>query len=181
MADIAAIRFVIRNTFLELVADDVASHLPRLRRSYSDHRIEHKLLSNAGHSRSDSGDCSTTTDTSGSGSAAGTSGSGSEVGSDDVGSWAEVAFGPPGTFVAPSTSTLSCTASCQPHSAAGHRIRGRDCKLASEEDCTTVIVKQMPLHMPRSALLATLDSQGFASLYIFVYLPVNFRKGVSLG
>jgi hypothetical protein len=46
---------------------------------------------------------------------------------------------------------------------------------------TTVMLRNIPTKYTRQALLGLLDIHGFAGLYDFVYLPIDFRNGVNLG
>jgi hypothetical protein len=55
------------------------------------------------------------------------------------------------------------------------------CELVPSDTRTTVMLRNIPNRYDRNALLALLDEQGFATLYDFVYLPMDFRNGVSLG
>jgi RNA recognition motif-containing protein len=164
--------FVIRNTFLDVDSQDVEKYLLR-KRAQSDHCIVY----------TDFGDSTTT---------AGTSVASSEVGSDDVGSWAElisgnegswadltatfdvfaeapkpeVAQGPPGVFAA---------ASNAPSPAAYQAFA------AAEQEDTTIIVRKVPSEVTRAMFLDMLDAVCYERQYTFVYLPMNFQKGVGLG
>jgi len=46
---------------------------------------------------------------------------------------------------------------------------------------TTVMLRNLPAGFSRSMLLDLLDSQGFRGTYDFVYLPIDFSSGSSLG
>jgi len=46
---------------------------------------------------------------------------------------------------------------------------------------TTVMVRNVPNDVRRERFLRILDEEGLARLYDFVYLPVDFRTGASLG
>jgi len=47
--------------------------------------------------------------------------------------------------------------------------------------CTTVMLRNLPKNLTQVAVLQTLENHGFAALYDFVYLPVDFQKMVSFG
>lgn len=47
--------------------------------------------------------------------------------------------------------------------------------------CTTLMVRNLPNNYTRSMLLALLDDHGFAGLYDFLYLPIDFKSNASLG
>lgn len=53
--------------------------------------------------------------------------------------------------------------------------------VASEGTRTTVMLRNLPEGMTRSLLLATLDAEGFARQYDFVYLPIDFRLHKATG
>lgn len=49
------------------------------------------------------------------------------------------------------------------------------------QDRTTVMLRNLPNQYTRTMLLNLIDSGGFAALYDFVNLPVDFKSGSSLG
>jgi len=175
MADLATFQPIVRNTFWDLDSDDTED-LPRLRRSYSDHCINYANFD----CKADLSDSSTIAGTSESGSVAGRSRAGSEVGSDDAGSWAEMMSGPPGTFTAPGMWTAPTSTSCPALAVQASQTCSSDCQSTSDEG-TTVIVRKVSGDASRAAFLDMLDAEGFARQYAFVYVPVNFQKGVALG
>lgn len=46
---------------------------------------------------------------------------------------------------------------------------------------TTVMLRNLPTQYDRTMLMQLLDSEGFAGLYDFVYLPIDFRGSVCFG
>lgn len=48
-------------------------------------------------------------------------------------------------------------------------------------DRTTVVLRNLPSHLSRSALVNILDDAGFAERYDFLYLPTNFRNMTVFG
>jgi len=167
MAVLANVQPVVRNTFWDLDSDNATEELPCRPRSYSDCCVDYR---NADH-KVDFSDSTTIADTNVDHkvdfcdltTTAGTSRAGSEVGSDDGESWAEIMSGepwsqimsgPPGVF-------------CQPTSV---QVQG-----------TAVMVRHIPGDTSVAAFLEALDSAGFAQMYDFVYVPMDFRKGVRLG
>jgi RNA recognition motif-containing protein len=51
-----------------------------------------------------------------------------------------------------------------------------------EDSCaTTVMLRNLPSSFSRAALLELLEGAGFAGAFDFVYLPVDFQSGASLG
>lgn len=62
--------------------------------------------------------------------------------------------------------------------AASARVAAMGINTAS---CTTVMFRNLHKTLTQEAVLETLESHGFASLYDFVYLPVDFQKMVSFG
>jgi hypothetical protein len=58
---------------------------------------------------------------------------------------------------------------------------GDACSEISDESLTTVIVKKMPKAFTRDMLVSLLEKHGFSRSFDFVYVPVEFDKGVSTG
>jgi len=50
-----------------------------------------------------------------------------------------------------------------------------------EETRTTVMVRNLPINMNRSAFMMLLDYEGFKACYDFAYMPVDFSSGGGLG
>lgn len=46
---------------------------------------------------------------------------------------------------------------------------------------TTVMIRNLPKSFTRDMLIELMDSEGYAGRYDFLYLPVDFSSGVSLG
>jgi hypothetical protein len=46
---------------------------------------------------------------------------------------------------------------------------------------TTVMLRNLPNNYSRAMLLDLIDSEGFAKLYDFIYLPIDFKSRASLG
>uniref|UniRef100_A0A7S2I7K6 RRM domain-containing protein n=1 Tax=Zooxanthella nutricula TaxID=1333877 RepID=A0A7S2I7K6_9DINO len=57
------------------------------------------------------------------------------------------------------------------------------CDGMDEEDVprTTVMIRNLPNCYSRQCLLTLLDTEGFAGMYDFVYLPIDFASAVNLG
>lgn len=51
----------------------------------------------------------------------------------------------------------------------------------SEDQWTTVMLRNLPNDYTREMLLSLLDSQGFADCYDFVYMPIDFHRKAGLG
>jgi len=49
------------------------------------------------------------------------------------------------------------------------------------EQRTTVMLRNLPNNYSRAMLLDLIDSEGFAKLYDFIYLPIDFKSRASLG
>jgi len=58
---------------------------------------------------------------------------------------------------------------------------GADAGADDEEWRTTVMIRNMPNNYTREMLLELVDSMGFAGLYDFAYLPVDFQSQAGLG
>lgn len=186
MSLLANCKPIVRNTFWDLDdldSDTEAEELPFLRpRSCSDPCIHYTDLDG----KVDDSDISTvagTSPTSCAGSVvdihfdftANTSSAGSVVGSDESDLRAEIMSGPPGVFAPPGRFTSSAPA-CQVPQAGDAGA----CSVEARPS-TAVMVRNIPSDASRAEFLAVLDSGGFAQLYNFVYVPMNFQKGVRLG
>lgn len=51
----------------------------------------------------------------------------------------------------------------------------------SEQQRTTVMLRNLPNNYTRSMLLELLDAEGFAGKYDFLYMPIDFRTHAALG
>lgn len=49
------------------------------------------------------------------------------------------------------------------------------------DECTTVILRNLPCAFLREDLIKKMDAKGFAGLYNFVYLPVDFETEMGMG
>jgi hypothetical protein len=49
------------------------------------------------------------------------------------------------------------------------------------DECTTVILRNLPCPFLREHLIKEMDAKGFAGLYNFVYMPIDFRTEMSMG
>jgi hypothetical protein len=49
------------------------------------------------------------------------------------------------------------------------------------DECTTVILRNLPCPFLREDLIKAMDAKGFAGLYNFVYLPVDFQTEMGMG
>jgi len=52
---------------------------------------------------------------------------------------------------------------------------------SSTRRLTTIMMKNIPNNMSRDQLLDVINAEGFAGLYDFVYLPIDFKTSVGLG
>ncbi|CAJ1396580.1 unnamed protein product [Effrenium voratum] len=59
-------------------------------------------------------------------------------------------------------------------------VRPAECDLPLEE-CTTVMLRNLPNNYTRAMLLAMLDNEGFEGKYNFLYLPIDFQSRACLG
>jgi len=189
MALLANFQPVVRNTFWDLDSEN-AEELPFCRpRSYSDPGVSCTDF----HDKDDFSDSSTAAGTSSAGSVVGadfdltgddndsstlahTSCAGSEVDANERESWADIMSAPPGIF-APPGRLLPSSATCCPAFGVG------DVSLikVEEQPSTVVMVRNIPGDMSRAVFLEALDAGGFSKSYDFVYVPMNFQKGVRLG
>jgi len=48
-------------------------------------------------------------------------------------------------------------------------------------ECTTVMLRNLPCPFLREDLIKEMDAKGFAGLYNFVYMPIDFKTEMSLG
>lgn len=167
MAVSAGTRVVVRKTFWELESDERQQELPFRPRSNSDHCVDYADL----FFKVDRSDSTTI---------AGTSHEGSIRGSDDTESLGvpDGAFGPPGVFAAPGQWIAT---SHHVPKAAGIGMRTKGQPTSDRGAGTAVTVRNIPVDLTRSAFLEALDAEGFAHLYNFVYLPMDFCKGIRLG
>jgi hypothetical protein len=53
--------------------------------------------------------------------------------------------------------------------------------LTSNPKATTAMLRNLPCGFTRSALLEMLDNEGFTGLYDFVYVPIDFNRGLCKG
>jgi len=58
--------------------------------------------------------------------------------------------------------------------------RPAECDVPLEE-CTTVMLRNLPNNYTRQMLMAMLDNEGFDSKYNFLYLPIDFQSRACLG
>lgn len=49
------------------------------------------------------------------------------------------------------------------------------------DECTTVIMRNLPCSFLRDDLIAQLDASGFAGLYNLVYMPIDFKTEMGMG
>eukprot|EP00928_Gymnodinium_smaydae_P019933 TRINITY_DN17683_c0_g2_i1.p1 TRINITY_DN17683_c0_g2~~TRINITY_DN17683_c0_g2_i1.p1 ORF type:complete len:167 (-),score=11.65 TRINITY_DN17683_c0_g2_i1:383-883(-) len=49
------------------------------------------------------------------------------------------------------------------------------------ESRTTVVLRNLPLRYTSSKLIRTIDLEGFAGMYDFIYVPMNFKARTSYG
>lgn len=59
-------------------------------------------------------------------------------------------------------------------------VRPAECDLPLEE-CTTVMLRNLPNNYTRQMLMAMLDTEGFEGKYNFLYLPIDFQSRACLG
>lgn len=69
----------------------------------------------------------------------------------------------------------------EPPSREGVEIAEKNFRGTPLEDCTTVIVHNLPNNYNRAMLLSLFDTEGFGGLYDFVYLPIDFKTQTCLG
>lgn len=80
-----------------------------------------------------------------------------------------------------SFSTASTSAGNSPFSSFEESAESESKDGAASEVLTTVMMRNVPNNMTRNMLLDILNAQGFAGLYDFVYLPMDFKNMVGLG
>merc|ERR1719446_1944355 len=68
-----------------------------------------------------------------------------------------------------------------PHSMTAVECHGMEVEGDGPEWRTTVMIRNMPNNYTRDMLLELVDSMGFAGLYDFAYLPVDFQSQAGLG
>jgi len=61
------------------------------------------------------------------------------------------------------------------------RMRQLGQEITRQLEKTTMVIKNIPNNYTRTMFLELLDSLGFACLYDFVYLPMDFRRHANLG
>jgi len=59
--------------------------------------------------------------------------------------------------------------------------QARSDESTSDKSRTTVMLRNLPGNFSRDALTHVLDQEGFKAKYDFVYMPMNFKKGVLFG
>ncbi|CAK9091547.1 Protein MEI2-like 5 (AML5) (MEI2-like protein 5) [Durusdinium trenchii] len=59
-------------------------------------------------------------------------------------------------------------------------VKPAECDLPLEE-CTTVMLRNLPNNYTRAMLMAMLDNEGFEGKYNFLYLPIDFQSCACLG
>jgi len=64
---------------------------------------------------------------------------------------------------------------------ASPEVREQVVVVGASETRTTLMMKNLPCEFHRDALLALLDREGFSGQFDLVYLPVDFKTGLSLG
>jgi hypothetical protein len=50
-----------------------------------------------------------------------------------------------------------------------------------DDNVTTVMIRQLPLHCTQAMLMAEVTNRGFGDLFDFLYLPSDLKKGENLG
>lgn len=181
-------RFVVRKTFLEVTCDQEEVErevMQRRNRSFTDACIRYNADAIP--------DCDTSTDQQSDGSTTALGSMAEE--SDDMESprvrtpsehqcngWVQnsiaTSWDPTAAALVAAAEHLESQARAARVAAASARVAAMGINTAS---CTTVMFRNLPKTLTQVAVLETLQNQGFASLYDFVYLPVDFQKMVSFG
>ncbi|CAK0906966.1 unnamed protein product [Prorocentrum cordatum] len=50
-----------------------------------------------------------------------------------------------------------------------------------QDECTTVMLRNLPCPFLREDLIKAMDAKGFAGLYNFVYMPIDFQTAMGMG
>jgi len=67
------------------------------------------------------------------------------------------------------------------HAACEGPASGKQARCEDEQPHTTLLLRNLPCGYTRDMLLELLDSQAFSGRYNFVYLPMDYNRGNSLG
>jgi len=162
-------RFVVRNTFLELTCEqeELEKEIMRRRcRSFTDAGIRYDADDNC--------DAKSESSTTASGSFCDSSQIHTPLAEDMWGGSLEATA----SALVAAAEHLASQARAARAAAASARVAAMGIDTAS---CTTVMLRNLPKNLTQVAVLQTLQNHGFAALYDFVYLPVDFQKMVSFG